>query len=76
MSIEQPLMAPVQVDTVGVEKDSVLSTQELRIDGHDEGKDNQRKGSHELIHIFITNYRKGTRIVKYVVVRCISQQGL
>ena len=64
---ETVLVTTVKIDSVGVEEQTILDEQEIHVDGHEEGDEEERRGSEELIHWLISDHREGRGIVEHVV---------
>jgi len=56
---EAVLIATVEIDSVGVEKQSILNEEQVHVHGHQERNDKERRGPEQLVHRFIRDDGEG-----------------
>lgn len=60
-------IAPVEIDTVAIEKQRKFEEHEVSVDRHDEGEEEKWACTDKLIQVFIGNHSKGTWVVEVMV---------
>jgi len=67
--------AAVQIYAIGVEEQPKLDEEEVHVDGHEEGDEEEGGGSEQLVHRLISNHREGAWVVENVMMSMVIPES-